>query len=456
MKSFVFIFSIIFPALAISQSLSGTIVNYGDRTVYLAQTSLQGLSLVDSTQVQNDGSFGFTIKDIQPGFYRLVLPPNPSPIQLILNNENVHLETVYPSLIDSLVISGSAENSLYYQFLAKNQIAQRKYGLIKELQRIYQNQSEQNGFLAALVHESEHIEKENTEFIRAMASQNPHSLIGQFLSMLLMPELKDYPHYHIRYSDHQAFLRHQFFENIDFTASWLIHTNLFENKYPAFFYLFGIDDKQAMQNAIDHVLRLALQNDEIYTYTVDYLLHFFEQRRQDDLVVYITENAVIGCENELLDAKVKEKGALYRSLATGKQAPELILGNEKGEKINLHKIEASGILLYFYASWCSHCQKALPELKSLYARLHEQGIEFIAVSIDENPDEWLEFIRKNDLNWVHLNAPEGWNAEIVRRYHVTSTPKYYLLDENKRISAKPVDLSGVAAGLQQLVRPANK
>jgi thiol-disulfide isomerase/thioredoxin len=44
------------------------------------------------------------------------------------------------------------------------------------------------------------------------------------------------------------------------------------------------------------------------------------------------------------------------------------------------------IVLNFWASWCNHCRKEMPALDAYYRAHHAEGLEMIAISIEEPGD----------------------------------------------------------------------
>ena len=60
--------------------------------------------------------------------------------------------------------------------------------------------------------------------------------------------------------------------------------------------------------------------------------------------------------------------------------------------------------------------------------------------MDNNREDWLNFVRTNNLNWINVNDPAGWSGKASMDYSVYATPSMFLVDEEKKIIAKPMDV----------------
>jgi len=79
-------------------------------------------------------------------------------------------------------------------------------------------------------------------------------------------------------------------------------------------------------------------------------------------------------------------------LAVGQMAPELEGENDgetvrlydlDGELVSLEALRGSPVWLSFFATWCPPCQEETPVLRDTYAAYADEGLEMIAVSVQE-------------------------------------------------------------------------
>lgn len=109
------------------------------------------------------------------------------------------------------------------------------------------------------------------------------------------------------------------------------------------------------------------------------------------------------------------------------------------------------VLLDFWATWCSGCVEKIPQLKELYAKYHEKGLEIYSVA--ENPDEeyWKTFIKEKGMMWVNVcDDHPGRDGKAWKDYTLPGIPTVLLIDgETGAIIARDVDMDKILGELLQ-------
>lgn len=109
------------------------------------------------------------------------------------------------------------------------------------------------------------------------------------------------------------------------------------------------------------------------------------------------------------------------------------------------------VLLDFWATWCSGCVEKIPQLKELYAKYHEKGLEIYSVA--ENPDVeyWKTFIKEKGMTWVNVcDDHPGRDGKAWKDYTLPGIPTVLLIDgETGAIIARDVDMDKILGELLQ-------
>jgi thiol-disulfide isomerase/thioredoxin len=124
---------------------------------------------------------------------------------------------------------------------------------------------------------------------------------------------------------------------------------------------------------------------------------------------------------------------------------ELLRGWSEFENISLKNIRNSQnefivkehskyTLLCFTASWCVYCQKEIPILKEIYNSLHDNGLEMVSVSLDDNLSlqTFKEQIDKDILPWRILSA-YPFQKEVTKKYAPNGIPVTILVFLDRHI-----------------------
>jgi peroxiredoxin len=86
-------------------------------------------------------------------------------------------------------------------------------------------------------------------------------------------------------------------------------------------------------------------------------------------------------------------------------------------------------------------------LKEAYPDLKKAGAEVIAICTITDTDKWKNFIKEQKLDWLNLGDPLYQN-NFRMEYNVRTTPQLYVLNQERRIIAKKIDVEQVLDFIQ--------
>ncbi|MDR0403212.1 MAG: TlpA family protein disulfide reductase [Treponema sp.] len=88
------------------------------------------------------------------------------------------------------------------------------------------------------------------------------------------------------------------------------------------------------------------------------------------------------------------------------------------------------LFLNLWATWCGPCRAEMPSMEKLYRRFREQGLEMLALNIQEQKADVEAFMRRNGLTFPAALDADG---RIARQYGVMGIPTSYILDRQGRV-----------------------
>jgi len=139
-------------------------------------------------------------------------------------------------------------------------------------------------------------------------------------------------------------------------------------------------------------------------------------------------------------AKIQEKAQGLGSELIGNPAPDFAFDTKDRGRIKLTDVESPVTILYFWDSECGHCRKETPRLKKLYEEYKDQGVEVVAITLENEFTGWEKYIEEHDLDWINGYESNFERPNFLWYYYIPSTPKKLVLDKDKNIIAKNLDI----------------
>lgn len=125
---------------------------------------------------------------------------------------------------------------------------------------------------------------------------------------------------------------------------------------------------------------------------------------------------------------------LYKTRAGG-IAADFTYPDTEGKMVSLSDFRGKVVLIDVWATWCGPCRAEIPYLKKLEEEMEGTDVVFLSVSVDEEKDhqKWLETIEKEQLGGVQLFA-NGW-SKITKDYKINGIPRFIVVDRQGNVAS---------------------
>ena len=206
---------------------------------------------------------------------------------------------------------------------------------------------------------------------------------------------------------------------------------------------------------------LEAQNPLLFKALVDYATAFYDPPRfvgQDAIYVDLVEHYHRANRTPWLTEKRQKEIISHANkldrLLIGKSAPPLIVQNRSGDKIDLHEIDADFTILFFWRPGCGHCKKSTAPLKEFYTEYKDRGIEVLRVCthVGKTVPECWSYVDEHELHdWIEAVDPNH-QSKFLHVYMASRTPKLYVLNRDKEIVLKNIDVQQLDRVLDKLLK----
>ena len=121
-------------------------------------------------------------------------------------------------------------------------------------------------------------------------------------------------------------------------------------------------------------------------------------------------------------------------LAAGKPSPKFSnYENFNGGTSSLDDFKGKVTYIDVWATWCLPCRGEIPALKELEKKFQGKDVAFVSISIDENKEDWKQFVKNEDLKGVQLIADGAFNAQFIEDYGIRQIPTFIIIDKEGKI-----------------------
>ncbi len=368
--------------------VEGTITEAEDSTLYFEHMSLDGVVVMDSVILDEDGDFDFSYeKNESPEFYRLRIAGNIINVS-IDSTETVRFKASYPTMSSQYEVEGS-EN------------CQR----IKELSLLQQQ-------LLTKV-----IDVDKTQGISVKETEDSiNNLIEQY---------KDYVRTNYIFKNPQA------------ASSYFALFQMLGNRH--------IFEPQNSEIDIRTFAAVATAWDTYYNQENGEEGKTKNLQRAENL-----HNIAIEGLKALRIKQARQYGpAIDPDKVQVISIFDIPLIDNKGKKRSLTEFRGKVILLDFHAFSMPESMQRIMMLRDVYNKYHDQGLEIYQVSVDDNEHFWKT--QTAALPWVCVHDPNGVDSEYLQRYNVTQIPTFFLIDKNNALDKRDSQIKDLDSAIQSLL-----
>ena len=498
MKKIIFSLVILFSINSIkaqnSYDIKINLKHCKDTIAYLTFYQFDKNMIVDTCTNIKNGKIEFNgKKKLYKGIYSLVGQGKSIYFDFIVDDENQNLDISSESIVnykELLKCSNSKVQNDFFDYIKYFEVQRIEFeSYLPKTKGLSKKDS--TDFMSGKQKQiSENIDNYEKSFI----NRNKGTFISDALNLKIEKLLKDIPKASNGRPDSIAvfnYYKDHYWDGVDFKEDALARTPFFYGRLTRYFESVVMRDPDSVSVEIDRIMNQAVEGsimyklllanfvnkyetskimgfDKVFVYIVD---KYFKTGKAKD--IYNDDNIVNNIINRanilrplLLDAiapelplipiqshdKIAKMG--FENAKTSEEMTKIFISNTAEiEKtfLKLHSIKAKYTILVFWDVDCSHCQIEIPKLLDLYHQLlkEKMDVKVYCVYTQQEFDKYKKYVDEKKLDWINVYDGAHYN-NLKDKYDIYSTPVIYILDKEKRIKAKRIDVDQIRPILSAL------
>ena len=428
---------------SISQTVSGTFPSLANQTIHLEGAKGLDTYTISSLKADEKGQFSLSYSPEDYGVAFLSGEDKKSFV-VILEKEGVRLEGKALSETSTIRILEGKENRWFEQYTQEQGKREQALSAWGYLQNLYQSDPlfvTQQVPNQAIQTELLRIQREDEAFIGSLPTD---SFVSWFLPIRkLVSSVGAVAQYRTAELSQTVMA----FRTLDYSDPRLAKSGLFRDLFESQIWLVensggSLEEiYRKMEVSLDAILKSLVKDELRYNEVVGYVVELLERRSLTQAAEYLALN-VLEQDRVGIQPRLARQLEGYRAMKVGALVPEiqfagdiLLQGKPNPYPTRLSEVKAPYRLVIVGASWCPACTEEMTQLIPLYEKWKGLGVEAIFVSLDTDPKAFQAY--SEGMPFIAFSDYKKWDTQVVQDYYVSSSPSFYLIDQEGKLLLRP-------------------
>ena len=410
----------------------------------------------DSAQISPTGQIVFKRQEPYfPGMLYLVLPNNTNLQMLVDLDQTFTMTTTAGNLVGDMKVEGSVDNQIMYDAL-KFEDGQRTL-FQANAQKMAGLKPGDPTFLQVKAEQDKLID-DRKAYLDKVFKDNPTSIFTSFKRAGQNPDLRDCykPDGSMDTARYTYYYRTRFWNGADFNDERLLYTPVVSKMLNRYITELTPQHQDSIVKYSISLVDRVTDKPEFLKYFANWIVLHYDPKEttlMDPQAVFVNmieryftyEKAVWSDSSEVF--ALQQRAYEMSASLVGKKAPEVNVPGPDGKPISLYDKKAPYVVVYMWNPDCEHCEEQTPKLVQLYNQMKDKGFDVYGIAVNTEDAKWRAAMKKYGMPWTNVFDPT--NKSIYGKYYVDNTPEIYLLNSERTIIAKNLQVDQIMTMIER-------
>ncbi|MCF8247519.1 MAG: redoxin domain-containing protein [Saprospiraceae bacterium] len=295
-------------------------------------------------------------------------------------------------------------------------------------------------------------------FLNKIFKENPTSLFTSFKRAGQNPDLRDCykPDGSLDTAKYTYNYRTRFWNGTDFNDERLLYTPVISKMLNRYITELTPQHQDSIVKYSISLVDRVTDKPEFLKYFANWIVLHYDPKESalmDPQAVYVnmieryfTYDKAFWSDSSEVFALQQRAYEMSASLV-GKKAPEVNVPGTDGKPISLYAKKAPYVVVYMWNPECEHCAEQTPKLVTLFNQMKDKGFDVYGIAVNTEDAAWRAAIKSYGMPWTNVFDPT--NKSIYGKYYVDNTPEVYLLDPDRTIIAKNLNVDQIMTMIER-------
>lgn len=128
---------------------------------------------------------------------------------------------------------------------------------------------------------------------------------------------------------------------------------------------------------------------------------------------------------------------------------DINLPDNKGKMRSLTELNGKVVILDFHVFGTNESPARILEMRELYNKYHDRGLEIYQISLDADEHFWKQ--QTENLPWISVRDNNGLSSSVLIAYNIRTLPEFFLIDRSNSLVSRSQQINDIEKAIEKLL-----